>query len=1181
MADLELGDALTDAPPQIESEIKRDFISSLEAEPYDDVIGEKCDKTDYIPLLDDDEAKGSVTKHSDGDPPSRLENGEDHTGDVGESDPLGSTHDENVLADHPPPPQVQICPAFAAQLPESSEAAYDEGWLTDSYSKSGDTDTPSADTSEKTTGETPSDESAKLPFRITQNDPNSHIWEPTAEEQIALGSHNTPEHEGNPLTPEEESQFDEAPNAESQLLPGLESAYLEKHYPEDLPKSDLYHEDVSSTSIESPDPNTENDVHESPDNPTAAEDSRDEAASILLSGDSDQPKDIDAEQVTPECQTSTEPPLSPAAQISAEPPVSPVELIQGSSPVSPVEPFPAEIQVEPLTSLGESVQEEVSPVSPAAVDQETKAPASPAELFQEAEAPASPVALIQQAEVPASPVALVQEAEVPASPVALVQEAEVPASPVALVQEAEVPASPVALVQEAEVPASPVALVQEAEVPASPVALVQEAEVPASPVALVQQAEVPASPVALIQQAEVPASPVALIQQAEVPASPVALIQQAEVPASPVALIQQAEVPASPVVVQEAEAPASPVALVQEAEAPASPVALVQENEVPASPVALVLEAEAPASPVVVQDSGAPASPATLTQAVETPVSPASPVSQIPGEAFTPLVTEIKPPPEVPPAQLETPLGRDALHPGDQGKSEMAAAPEEAKAGSDITAPPTKELPASPEKKVKTPAAAATPSKATATPKGRSLAAPSPKKPLSSTPTQLKKVSSPALATVNNATPKRPLGGAAKTATPKDTKETKAKGLDLKSPVKSPDKKPLTSATSPRPALRTTPSASKLGTSTAAHTTGTSAPKPNVPPKRPISLKNDVKAADAKKTNPTRSPTELSRPKSVPADLTKSNGTAPTVPATSRPKTSKPAASKTLTGPSASADAKKLPATRPAPLNKSGTAPASKPTSALASSKPTAAPKQPRPATAPDLKNVRSKIGSTDNLKHQPGGGKAKVEKKPVPVSTARKPVPAPAATKTAGTKPADPKETAQKQSNGKVQIVSKKLNYGHVQSKCGSKDNIKHVPGGGNVTNAAKPSVGSSRPPASTNHKSGGANVQILSKKVDVSKVSSKCGSKPNVKAKPGGADAKPDKIVKKTETTKPEPQESIKENGGEQIAPPQNGDQAPPTDNTAADTRENGVEETPPVDGSDQRETQSFNSLIPETSI
>ncbi|NWX93359.1 MAP4 protein, partial [Nothoprocta ornata] len=64
------------------------------------------------------------------------------------------------------------------------------------------------------------------------------------------------------------------------------------------------------------------------------------------------------------------------------------------------------------------------------------------------------------------------------------------------------------------------------------------------------------------------------------------------------------------------------------------------------------------------------------------------------------------------------------------------------------------------------------------------------------------------------------------------------------------------------------------------------------------------------------------------------------------------------------------------------------------------------------------------------------------------------------------------------VQIVSKKANYSHVQSKCGSKDNIKHVPGGGNV--------------------------QIQNKKVDLSKVSSKCGSKANIKHKPGGGDVK-----------------------------------------------------------------------------
>ncbi|XP_069815347.1 titin-like isoform X3 [Dendropsophus ebraccatus] len=510
----------------------------------------------------------------------------------------------------------------------------------------------------------------------------------------------------------------------------------------------------------------------------------------------------------------------------------------------------------------------------------------------------------------------------------------------------------------------------------------------------------------------------------------------------------------------------------------------------------------------------------------------------------------------------------------EKGKAEAVASPQDVTAGGDITAPPTKELPASPEKKVKA-STAATPSKSAATPKSKPLAAPSPRKPLSATPAQPKKPSTPTPATLNNTTtPKRPLGSAAKTTTPKDTKEAKPK-----SPVKTPDRKPLTSVTTPRSAVKASPAATKLGTSAAANTTGTSAPKPNLTPKRPTTLKNDVKAAEAKKTNSAKSPSDLSRPKSVPSDPTKSNGAAPTcpAPAPSRPKTTKPAASKPLTGPSTSADAKKQPAARPAPLSRTSTAPASKPSTAPAASKPSAAPKQPRPSTAPDLKNVRSKIGSTDNLKHQPGGGKqAKVEKKPVPASTARKPVPAPAATKTASTKPADPKETVQKQSNGKVQIVSKKVNYSHVQSKCGSKDNIKHVPGGGNVTNATKASIGSSRPPASTSHKP----VQIVNKKVDVSKVSSKCGSKPNAKAKTGAADAKAEDSSKKTETTKQEPGESIKENGGEQITAPQNGDLATPTDNTAAvDTRENGVGGTLPVDGGDQREIQSFSSLIPET--
>uniref|UniRef100_A0A8C9E186 Microtubule associated protein 4 n=1 Tax=Phocoena sinus TaxID=42100 RepID=A0A8C9E186_PHOSS len=55
MADLSLADALTEPPPEIEEEIKRDFIATLEAEAFDDVVGETVGKTDYIPLLDVDE----------------------------------------------------------------------------------------------------------------------------------------------------------------------------------------------------------------------------------------------------------------------------------------------------------------------------------------------------------------------------------------------------------------------------------------------------------------------------------------------------------------------------------------------------------------------------------------------------------------------------------------------------------------------------------------------------------------------------------------------------------------------------------------------------------------------------------------------------------------------------------------------------------------------------------------------------------------------------------------------------------------------------------------------------------------------------------------------------------------------------------------------------------------------
>ncbi|XP_066847129.1 microtubule-associated protein 4 isoform X12 [Anser cygnoides] len=298
--------------------------------------------------------------------------------------------------------------------------------------------------------------------------------------------------------------------------------------------------------------------------------------------------------------------------------------------------------------------------------------------------------------------------------------------------------------------------------------------------------------------------------------------------------------------------------------------------------------------------------------------------------------------------------------------------------------------------------------------------------------------------------------------------EKKTKVTDAKSPDKRTSLSKPPSSVTPRTTARSTPAAPK--TTAASPVTAAAGAKSTTtsPPKRPTSIKTETKPADAKKTAAKSPSADLARPKSASGNAVKSSATTPTTTssapslpgaATSRPKP-KPAATKPTTTSTATADAKK--------------------TTAKAPAKPSTVSKPPRPTSsvsAPDLKNVRSKIGSTDNIKHQPGGGKGKVEKKPESAAAARKSEPN-AVSKMATAKTTVTKEGAPKQPNGKVQIVSKKANYSHVQSKCGSKDNIKHVPGGGNV--------------------------QIQNKKVDLSKVSSKCGSKANIKHKPGGGDVK-----------------------------------------------------------------------------
>ncbi|XP_027524367.1 microtubule-associated protein 4 isoform X5 [Corapipo altera] len=430
--------------------------------------------------------------------------------------------------------------------------------------------------------------------------------------------------------------------------------------------------------------------------------------------------------------------------------------------------------------------------------------------------------------------------------------------------------------------------------------------------------------------------------------------------------------------------------------------------------------------------------------------------------------TEMEPGKTAPPERKEIQVSNVQSSPAPkQGDLPRDVKPEEPKpaeavTGNDITAPPNKELPPSPEKKTKPSASTSSPKPAAA--KAKPSATTSPKRPGSATSGPNKKATSPTAGPAAS-TAKRP-GTSTTRPSSLAAKETKPKVADAKPTEKKSSLSKPPSSTTPKTPLKSSPAAPK--TTAASPVTAAPAAKTTsaATPKRPSSIKTDGKPAEAKKTLAKSPSADSSRPKSAAGNATKSSATTPSTAASSAPSvpgaaTSRPKPKAATTKPaSTSADAKKPPAKAPG--------------------KPSSTAKPPRPsssASAPDLKNVRSKVGSTDNIKHQPGGGKGKVEKRPDPAAAAPRPEPS-AGTKVAPPKTAVSKEGVPKQPNGKVQIVSKKANYSHVQSKCGSKDNIKHVPGGGNV--------------------------QIQNKKVDLSKVSSKCGSKANIKHKPGGGDVK-----------------------------------------------------------------------------
>ncbi|XP_060984696.1 microtubule-associated protein 4 isoform X6 [Dama dama] len=438
--------------------------------------------------------------------------------------------------------------------------------------------------------------------------------------------------------------------------------------------------------------------------------------------------------------------------------------------------------------------------------------------------------------------------------------------------------------------------------------------------------------------------------------------------------------------------------------------------------------------------------------------------------------------------------------------------------GNDITAPPNKELPPSPEKKTK-PLATTQPAK-TSTSKAKTQPTSLPKQ---TAPTTFggsnKKPMSLASGSVPAAPPKRPAAATARPSTlpskdakPKPVAEAKIaeKRVSPSKPVSAPAVKPGSKSTQ---AVPKAPAAATLASP------GSSSRNLSTPlPKRPTAVKTEGKPAEIKKMGTKSAPADLSRPKSTTTSSVKKSTTVPgTAPPAGAPSRAKPTAT---------------------PPRPSGTPPADKkPTAAKPSS---SAPRLGRVATnasAPDLKNVRSKVGSTENIKHQPGGGRAKVEKKTEAAAPARKPEP------NAVTKAAGPIGNAQKPPTGKVQIQNKKVDISKVSSKCGSKANIKHKPGGGDV--------------------------KIESQKLNFKeKAQAKVGSLDNVGHLPAGG-------AVKTEGGGSEAPPCPGPPAGEELAIPEAAPEA------GAPTSASGLSgHTTLAGGGDQREAQTLDSQIQETS-
>ncbi|XP_076433243.1 microtubule-associated protein 4 isoform X40 [Peromyscus maniculatus bairdii] len=908
MADLSLVDALTEPPPEIEGEIKRDFIATLEAEPYDDTVGETVEKTEYIPLMDGDEKTGnpeakkkpcsdtSQVESISSSKPMLLANG-DHgmEGNNTTGSPTDFLEEKIAYQEY----------QNSQNWPEDASFCFQpQGVLgtnqTDPFKMHPDDGL--ADLLFVTSGPT------KASAFMEQSDPlqdsygmlpgDSFAPMAVASQEWSVEASNSP-HSESLVSPE--SSIETLQTA-AERSKEIEVASVQEQLPNQA--LEMMAEEKSADGV----PSRKTEVSSSTD--TTPVTGPEEA----FAKDTEETRNPDVMLEDMERRVGTEVP--PVKDIVL--PTENVSFTKDMAPPTETEMVPGkDVTLPKETEMTFAVKMDLAPPEDMVLPKETEL--TPVNVMVSSSA--IEVALAKDAE---------SSAEIP-----LAEEMDLPSeTEVGLARDLALPSdTPMTLTKDVTLPLETEGSLAESVTPSLESEMILDKDMAPPPEAKLDMVRdktpLPESEVSLDKE-------VVILSETKVTeinnSTPLSEKEVASI--KDISLPPETEAPLA----EDAILPLGTGLTLDNNVTPAKDVALLSETEVAAAQIkdkenAQTLELSKDSQLDSVQHKGQSAVPPCMI--LPEPVKAADQKSNLPVDEGT-LLENLE--------QKETSGSQSS-----ELSSGIARQEEEGKAavgvtGNDITTPPNKELPPSPEKKAKPVTEAKISEKRT-----------SPSKP----------ASTPAL----------------------------------------------------RPGPKTTPTVSKATSPSSLVSTGPSSRSPATPlPKRPISTKTEGKAADVKKMTAKSAPADLSRSKTTSTSSVKRN-TTPTGPAPPGGTTStrvKPTSVPSRPSVAVSVD--------------------KKPTSAKPSSSAPRLSRLTTTASAPDLKNVRSKIGSTENIKHQPGGGRVQIQNKKVDISKV-------------SSKCGSKANIKHKPGGGDVKIESQKLNFKEkAQAKVGSLDNVGHLPAGGAV---------------------------------------------------------------------------------------------------------------------------------------